>query len=103
MSYLIEIAIIILLIVLNGILSLSEFAIVSARRAKLRQRADEGDAGAAVALELAEEPTPFLSTIRSGSRWCGIFAGDYGRAEGGRWVAASFLHSRTSLLCRGGR
>jgi putative hemolysin len=90
MSYLIEIAIIILLIVLNGILSLSEFAIVSARRAQLRQRADEGDAGAAVALERAEEPTPFLSTIQIGITLVGILAGAYGGATVAEGLAASF-------------
>jgi len=90
MSYLVEIAIIVLLIVLNGILSLSEFAIVSARRAKLRQRANEGDAGAAVALELAEEPTPFLSTIQIGITLVGIFAGAYGGATVAEELASSF-------------
>ncbi len=78
MSYLIEITIIVILIVLNGIFALSEFAIVSAKRARLQQRADEGDTGAAAALELAEEPTPFLSTIQIGITLVGIFAGAYG-------------------------
>jgi putative hemolysin len=90
MSYLIEIAIIVLLIILNGILSLSEFAIVSARRTKLRQRADEGDSGAAAALELAEEPTPFLSTIQIGITLVGIFAGAYGGATVAEELAAFF-------------
>jgi putative hemolysin len=78
MSYLIEIAIILILIVLNGIFSLSEFAIVSAKRARLQQRANKGDSGAAAALELADEPTPFLSTIQIGITLVGIFAGAYG-------------------------
>ncbi len=80
MSYLIEIAIILILIVLNGIFALSEFAIVSAKRTRLQQRADEGDTGAAAALELADEPTPFLSTIQIGITLVGIFAGAYGGA-----------------------
>ena len=80
MSYLIEIAIILILIVLNGIFALSEFAIVSAKRTRLKQLADKGDTGAATALELADEPTPFLSTIQIGITLVGIFAGAYGGA-----------------------
>ncbi len=56
MSYLIEIAIILILIVLNGIFAMSEFAIASAKRTRLQQRADEGDTGAATELELADDP-----------------------------------------------
>jgi putative hemolysin len=90
MSYLIEIAIILILIVLNGIFALSEFAIVSAKRARLQQRADEGDAGAATALELAIEPTPFLSTIQIGITFVGIFAGAFGGATVAEGLAMYF-------------
>ena len=75
MSYLIEIAIILFLILLNGIFALSEFAIVSARRTRLRQRAETGDIRAGVALEIAYEPTNFLSTVQIGITLVGIFAG----------------------------
>lgn len=91
MSYLIEITIIVLLIVLNGIFALSEFAIVSAKRARLQQRADEGDTGAAAALELAEEPTPFLSTIQIGITLVGIFAGAYGGVTIAKGLAVYFM------------
>jgi putative hemolysin len=80
MSYLIEIAIIIILIILNGILALSEFAIISAKKTRLQQRAEEGDTRAAAALGLANEPTSFLSTIQIGITLVGIFAGAYGGA-----------------------
>lgn len=90
MSYLIEITIIVILIVLNGIFALSEFAIVSAKRARLQQRADEGDTGAAAALELAEEPTPFLSTIQIGITLVGIFAGAYGGVTIAKGLAVYF-------------
>jgi putative hemolysin len=90
MSYLIEIAIILILIVLNGIFALSEFAIVSAKRTRLQQRADEGDTGAATALELAAEPTPFLSTIQFGITLVGIFAGAYGGATVAEGLAEYF-------------
>ncbi|MDN7024396.1 HlyC/CorC family transporter [Methanoculleus sp. FWC-SCC1] len=85
MSYIVEIIIVLVLIVLNGIFAMSEFAIVSAKKTRLQQRAGEGDTRAAAALELMDEPTPFLSTIQIGITLVGIFAG----AFGGATVAAS--------------
>ena len=90
MSYLIEILIIIILIVLNGIFAMSEFAIVSARKVRLRQRAERGDTRAATALELANEPTTFLSTIQIGITLVGIFAGAYGGVTIAKKLATSF-------------
>ncbi len=80
MSYLLEIAIVLVLIALNGIFSMSEFALVSAKKARLKQWEEEGDTRAAVALKLANEPTPFLSTIQIGITLVGIFAGAFGGA-----------------------
>lgn len=76
----VEILIVLLLIVLNGVFSMSELAVMSARKARLQQRADEGDAGARVALELAEAPNRFLSTVQFGITLIGILAGAYGGA-----------------------
>ncbi len=75
-----EILIIILLIIANGIFSMSEIAVVSARRALLKQMAEEGDSGARVALELVKEPNQFLSTVQIGITLIGILAGAYGGA-----------------------
>lgn len=58
-----ELTIIFLLILANGFFSMSEMAIVS-RKARLQQKADDGDEGSKIALELANEPTAFLSTVR---------------------------------------
>jgi putative hemolysin len=80
MSYFFEIIVVLVLIALNGIFAMSEFALVSARRTRLRQRAEEGDTRAAAALKLANEPTPFLSTIQIGITLVGIFAGAFGGA-----------------------
>jgi len=80
MSYLLEIAIILVLIALNGIFSMSEFVLVSAKKTRLKQRAEDGDTRAVVALNLANEPTPFLSTVQIGITLIGIFAGAFGRA-----------------------
>lgn len=80
MSYIFEIIIILVLIALNGIFAMSEFALVSARKSRLQQQVEGGDARAAVALELANTPTPFLSTIQIGITLVGICAGAFGGA-----------------------
>ena len=88
MSYFFEIAIILVLILLNGIFAMSEFAIVSAKKTRLRQRADEGDTRAAAALELVNEPTQFLSTVQIGITLVGIFAGAFGGATVAKGLSA---------------
>jgi putative hemolysin len=70
--------IIVCLILLNGLFAMSEMAIVSSRKARLRQLADEGRAGARGALELANEPGHFLSTIQIGITVIGILSGAIG-------------------------
>jgi putative hemolysin len=70
----IELLAIILLIVLNGVFAFSEIAIVSAKKVRLQQLAKKRP-GAAVALELAEDPTSFLSTVQVGITLIGILAG----------------------------
>ena len=63
---------------------MSEMAVVAARKPRLHQLADEGNAGAATALELAEEPGPFLSTVQIGITLVGILIGAFGGAARGR-------------------
>lgn len=75
-----EIIFILLLIIANGILAMSEIAIVSARKARLQQWANDGDVKAKAALKLASEPNRFLSTVQIGITMVGIFAGAYGGA-----------------------
>ena len=70
-----DIFVLVLLIVLNGIFSMSEIALVTARRSKLAKLAEEGDQSAKVAVNLGEEPTRFLSTIQIGSTSFGILIG----------------------------
>lgn len=88
MSYLFEIAIILILIVINGIFAMAEFALVSAKKTRLQHRADEGDRRAAAALEIMREPTRFLSTVQIGITLVGIFAGAFGGATVAREFAA---------------
>ncbi len=73
-----EVLIILLLLVANGVFAMSEIAVVTARRVRLQQRAEEGDARARAALALATNPTSFLSTVQVGITLVGIFAGAYG-------------------------
>ncbi len=73
----IEIGIVLLLIVLNGVFAMSELAVVSSRDSRLQQRLDQGKRGAAAALELTAEPGRFLSTVQIGITLIGILAGAY--------------------------
>ncbi|HEX7118370.1 MAG TPA: hemolysin family protein [Longimicrobiales bacterium] len=75
-----ELLLVLLLIVMNGVFAMSEMAIVSARKARLQARADEGDAGARCALDMADHPNRFLSTVQVGITLIGILAGAYGGA-----------------------
>lgn len=75
-----ELLIIFFLIVLNGLFSLSEAAIIAARKTRLRQFAEKGDVGARAALELADEPNRFLSTVQIGITLIGILTGAIGGA-----------------------
>ena len=75
-----QIFIIAALIIANGLFAMAEIAIVSARKARLQQRAEEGDEGARIALELANSPSRFLPTIQIGITLVGIFAGAFGGA-----------------------
>lgn len=69
------------LILLNGLFSMSELAIVSARQARLRIAADGGSRGAKTALALAADPGKFLSTVQIGITLVGIIAGAYSGAS----------------------
>jgi len=68
------------LIVLNGAFAMSEIALVTARRARLARLAEDGDAAAAVAMKLHDDPTRFLSTVQIGITSIGILSGIVGEA-----------------------
>ena len=75
------------LVALNGVLSMSELAIVSSREARLKAMAKSGSRGARRALELAAEPGRFLSTVQIGITLIGILAGAFSGAALGTPVA----------------
>jgi putative hemolysin len=81
-----DVVIILALIVLNGVLSMSELAIVSSREARLKAMAKSGSSGAQCALQLAADPGRFLSTVQIGITLVGILAGAYSGAALGEPV-----------------
>ncbi len=84
-----ELLVILGLILLNGLLAMAEIAIVSARRARLQQLANEGNEKARAALELAKHPGEFLSTVQVGITLVGILAGAFGGATVATHISAS--------------
>jgi putative hemolysin len=73
-----ELLILVGLIVLNGVFAMSELAVVSSKKARLKAAADRGNRGAAAALMLQDDPSRFLSTVQIGITMVGIVAGAYG-------------------------
>lgn len=69
---------------------MAEIAIISARKSKLQQKAEEGDKRAQAALELSKNPNNFLSTAQVGITLVGIFAGAFGGARIASDVAGYF-------------
>ena len=89
----IQILFIILLFIGNGVFAMSEIAIISARKSKLQQWTNEGNAKARVALELAKSPNRLLSTVQVGITLIGILAGAIGGA-----ILAGELAERLSSI-----
>ncbi len=85
--------IILVLILINGIFAMSEIAVVSAKRARLQRLAANGSAGAKAAIELANSPSAFFSTVQTGITLIGIFNGAYGEAS----LVASLVPELTDL------
>ena len=79
-NFALETLVVFLLIGANGLLAMSEIAIVVARKARLQQSANSGDAGARTALELSAHPNRFLATVQIGITLVGILAGAFGGA-----------------------
>jgi putative hemolysin len=76
-----ESLLIVLLLLVNGVFAMTEIAIVSSRRSILQALAEKGSRGAAQALELADNPNRFLSTVQIGITLVGILAGAFGGAR----------------------
>jgi putative hemolysin len=76
----VDILLIFLLIVMNGVFAMSEIALISARKTRLQHWADEGRRGAATALKMANEPSHFLSTVQVGITLIGVLNGAIGES-----------------------
>jgi putative hemolysin len=83
-----DVVLILALILLNGVLAMSELSIVSSREARLKAMAKSGSGGARTALKLASDPGRFLSTVQSGITLIGILAGAFSGAVLGEPAAA---------------
>lgn len=88
-----EIAIVFFLTLLNGVLAMSELAVVSARPARLKVLAEQGSLGAATALKLAGDPGRFLSTVQIGITLVGVLSGAFSGATLGARLSL-FLQSQ---------
>jgi putative hemolysin len=80
------------LILLNGIFAGAELALVSARKARLRAQAEQGNRGARAALQLLEDPTRLLSTVQIGITLVGILTGVYSGAVFAEQLAVILSH-----------
>jgi putative hemolysin len=85
-----DIIILILLILANGFFSLSEFAMVSSRKVKLKQMAEDKRAGADTALLICDDQTNFLSSIQIGITLIGVCTGAYGGATFAQYLEPYF-------------
>src|SRR5687767_10879037 len=77
-GFLIEVALILVLILVNGFFSGAEIAVISARRGRLQPLADEGHRGAQAALRLKSDPDRFLATVQIGVTMVGTLASAVG-------------------------
>lgn len=87
-----ELVIILVLMLANGFFAMSEIAVVSAKKARLRKLADDGDASAMAALKMAENPHHFLATVQVGITLIGIFTGVFGGATLAGKLADAIRH-----------
>lgn len=91
MNSLSEVLVILFLILINGVLSMSEAALVASRKARLHNRMEEGDLASATAIKLIENPNIFLSTIQIGITLIGVLSGAVGGATLSEMLAAELV------------
>jgi putative hemolysin len=91
-----EVLLIVLLTLLNGLFAMSELAVVSARKTLLQQWAEAGNRNARRALDVANAPQKFLSTVQVGITLIGVLAGAFGGATIAQQLASAI--SRSAML-----
>lgn len=89
-----DLALLVFLILLNGVFAMSEMALTAARKARLAVMVEAGERGASAAMDLHENPTKFLSTVQIGITSIGVLNGIVGEAAFAQplaqWLQASF-------------
>jgi len=97
-----DVLLIALLTLLNGVFAMSELALASSRKSRLTAMAQEGDHGAAKALALMEQPTQFLSTVQVGITSIGVLNGIVGEAafsdDLARWLITFGIGARPAAI-----
>lgn len=86
---LLEILLVFALTLVNGVLAMSELAIVSSRSSRLKVMADKGSRGAAIAMRLAADPGRFLSSVQIGITLVGVLSGAFSGATLGVRLASA--------------
>lgn len=97
-----EIVIVVVLTVINGVLAMSELAVVSSRPARLKVLSDQGSRGAATALRLAENPGRFLSTVQIGITLVGVLSGAFSGATLGARLSGWLMEQGLSPVVADG-
>jgi putative hemolysin len=87
-----EIVVILILILINGVLAMSEAALVASRKARLQQKESEGNKFASVAIKLLEDPNIFLSAVQIGITLIGVLAGAVGGATISEKLALALMN-----------
>ncbi|MDP2706116.1 MAG: CNNM domain-containing protein [Burkholderiales bacterium] len=97
-----EVLILLSLILLNGVFAMSEVALLTASKLRLKARAKAGDGLAAAAVKLGEEPTRFLSTVQIGITSIGLLSGIYSEAvlaaPLAQWLGSFGIDARTGSI-----
>ncbi len=96
-----EVALLVFLILLNGLFAMTEMSLAASRKARLQVMVENREHGAAAAMELHDNPTRFLSTVQIGITSIGVLNGIVGDAAFSAplsgWLQASFpIHSRAA-------
>ena len=97
-----DVALLVFLILLNGVFAMSEMALASSRKARLQVMVETGDQGAIAAMALHENPTHFLSTVQIGITSIGVLNGIVGDAAFSEplahWLSQTFPVAHTAAL-----
>ncbi len=96
-----DVALLVFLILLNGVFAMSEMGLTASRKARLQVMVEAGERGAQTAIELHDKPTKFLSTVQIGITSIGVLNGIVGEAAFSQPLAAWLMHTFPALPVKG--